>query len=184
MWGSGMKSELVCLCVLVILCVHAWRGWGIGFVSLSVCQWKIFKPEYWQGWISKTDTCSNIKKNALVYVPHMEQSGSTLWFTFNVRTVCHFNSLDTVEPGICRIDACRSTKYFRYGGGVWTYTDSTHSPQVISLPYLTPPHINKIYVHVQVWVSIIQSTGYKLLMVQPCILNNAHHSAPQHLPDP
>ena len=158
---------------------------GVEESALSVCQ---FVSEKFlnlnTGRVKFLKLIVTLKKNALVYVPHMEQSGSTLWFTFNVRTVRHFNTLDTVELGIYRFDACRSTKYFRYGGGVRTYTDSTHSPQVISLPYLTPLHINKIYVHVQVWVSIIQSTGYKLLMVQPCILNNAHHSAPQHLPDP
>ena len=158
---------------------------GVEQLALSVCQFvseKILNLN--TGRIKFLKLIVVLKKMHLYMYSKVVLHSAFPAVSFNVRTVRHFNTLDTVEPGICRIDACRSTKYFRYGGGVRTYTESTHSPQVISLPYLTPPHMNKIYVHVQVWVSIIQSTGYKLLMVQPCVLNNAHHSAPQHLHDP
>ena len=73
------------------------------FVILSVL-WKFLQTGLND---SKTDSCIDIvKKVTYVYVPHKEQSGSTLCisssFLFNVVIVHHFNmvnTLDMVESG-------------------------------------------------------------------------------------
>ena len=149
---------------------------GVEKSALSVCQ---FVSETFlnlnTGRIKFLKLDSSIKKKMHLYM-YLIWSKVVLHSAFpavyfNVRTVSHFNTLDTVKPGICRVDACQSTKYFRYGGGVWTYTDSTHSPQVISLPYLTPPHINKIYVHACASMGINHSV-YRIQIVDGSALRS------------